>query len=333
MRVDQLSEAEILERIVPILPSGNFTTLGSGDDAAIVQAPGGQFVVTTDVLVEDVHFRREWSSGFEVGERAVAQNLSDVNAMGATVTAIVVAMVVPGDLEVSWLEDFASGLAAGLYPSGAGVVGGDLSIGEKLVISITAHGTLAARPLRRDGARPGDTVAIAGNLGQSAAGLAALSTGAVSGALRGVDVPYPFTRPVELYRIPEPPLEAGPLAAARGATAMMDLSDGLVRDAGRMAKASGVTIDLSRYGLQEKAEELSAAAQALGVDPYDLLLFGGEDHGLLVTFPPYVLVTAPFFPVGTVSERTPGLPQRERALVTLDGRPVEGKGFDHFSRR
>ena len=315
MRVDQLSEAEILERIVPILPSGDFTTLGSGDDAAIVQAPGGQFVVTTDVLVEDV------------GERAVAQNLSDVNAMGATATAIVVAMVIPGDLQVSWLEDFASGLAAGLYPSGAGVVGGDLSLGEKLVISITAHGTLAHRPLQRSGARPGDTVAIAGNLGQSAAGLAALSTGAVSGALRGVDVPYPFTRPVELYRIPEPPLEAGPLAATRGATAMMDLSDGLVRDAKRMAKASGVSIDLSRYGLQEKAEELSAVAQALGVDPYEWLLFGGEDHGLLVTFPPYVLVTAPFFPVGTVSE-----PGRERALVTLDGRPIEGEGFDHFAQ-
>ncbi len=332
MRVDQLSEAQILARIVPILPKGDFTALGPGDDAAVVEAPGSQFVVTTDVLVEDVHFRRDWSSGFEVGVRAAAQNLSDVNAMGASATSVVVAMVLPGDLELSWLEDFASGLAAGLYPTGAGVVGGDLSIGEKLVISVTAHGTLAHRPLRRNGARPGDTVAIAGNLGQSAAGLAALQAGAVSGALRGLDVPYPFTRPVELYRIPEPPLEAGPLAASRGATAMMDLSDGLVRDAGRMAEASGVSIDLSRYGLQERAEELSAPARALGVDPYEWLLFGGEDHGLLVTFPPYVLVTNPFFPVGTVSEYSPELPERERARVTLDGRPVKGKGFDHFDR-
>lgn len=327
MKVGELSEAQLLARVVPLLPQGNRTLVGPGDDAAVVAVPGGDFAVTTDVLVEDVHFRRHWSSGFQVGARAAAQNLSDIAAMGATPWSLVVSLVLPPDLDVAWVEDFAQGMAAEVFPTGAGVVGGDLSRGEKLVISVTAHGGGGGQPVLRSGARPGDTVAVAGTLGQAAAGLAALSSGVVAAALQGNDVPYPFTKPVELYRVPRPPLEAGPLAKSRGATAMIDVSDGLVIDARRVAQASGVSIDLTRYGLQASAADLDAAANQLGQDPYQWVLFGGEDQALLATFPPYVLVTDPFFPIGVVGEAGFG-----QALVTLDGAALDEAGFDHFQR-
>ncbi len=328
--VGELSEAQILGRIVPLLPEGNYTRLGSGDDAAIVEAPGANFAVTTDVLVDGVHFRLDWSNGFEVGARAAAQNLADIAAMAATPTALVVSMVLPPDLDISWVEDFASGLAAVVFPTGAGVVGGDLSRGQQLVVSVTAHGRLGGRAVTRSGASPGDTLAVVGTLGFSAAGYAALQAGVVSPALHGTDVPYPFTEPVEVYRMPHPPLSAGPLAAQRGATAMMDISDGLVVDARRLAEASDVAIDLSRYGLQADAGDLKDAAAALGVDPYDWILYGAEDHGLLVAFPPYVLVTEPFRTVGTIGKFDPTR-AADGQRVTMEGRPL-GEGWDHFGR-
>ena len=124
MKVSELSEKQLIARILPYLPQGPLTLLGSGDDCAVVSAPDAKFVVTTDVLVEGQHFRRDWSTGFEVGARAAAQNLADVAAMGAKATSLVVSMVLPADLEVEWLEDFAGGLGAEVFRAGAGVVGG-----------------------------------------------------------------------------------------------------------------------------------------------------------------------------------------------------------------
>lgn len=327
--VSDFSEGELISRLLPYLPRGGQTLLGSGDDCAVVAAPDRKFVVTTDVLVEGEHFRRDWSTGAEVGARAAAQNLADVAAMGAKPTALVVSMVLPTDLPISWLEDFAGGLGSEAFRGGAGVVGGDLSRGPVLVISVTAHGSVAGTPVTRSGARPGDTLAVAGTLGRSAAGLAALDSGAVSPRLHGAAVPTPFQESVALFRSPRPPLEAGPLAAQRGATAMMDISDGLVRDAGRLAEASEVAIDLTRYGLHDDVASLDKAARALGADPLQWVLFGGEDHGLLVTFPPYVLATAPFRAIGTVGEFGTSRGPKQQSRVTLDGQAVTG-GFDHF---
>lgn len=331
MKVSELSEKQLIARILPYLPQGPLTLLGSGDDCAVVSAPDAKFVVTTDVLVEGQHFRRDWSTGFEVGARAAAQNLADVAAMGAKATSLVVSMVLPADLEVEWLEDFAGGLAAEVFRAGAGVVGGDLSGGPALVISVTAHGTVSGAPITRSGARPGDTLAVVGTLGRSAAGLAALKSGAVAPSLRGSEVPTPFQEPVALYRSPKPPLEAGLIAAQRGATAMMDISDGLVMDAGRLAEASGVALDITRYGLHEDLSALREVGKALGVDPLQWVLFGGEDHGLLVTFPPFVLMTEPFRAIGTVGEYGVLRGTGQQARVTLDGMAVQG-GFDHFGR-
>lgn len=317
--VREVSEDGLLARIVPLLPSGRATLLPSGDDAAVVAAPDGRFVVTTDVLVENRHFRRTWSTGRDVGRRAAVQNLADVAAMGAVPTAIVVALAVPGDLPVAWLEDLARGLADECGPLGVGVVGGDLSGGEEVVVSVTALGDLEGRsPVTRSGARAGDVVAHAGVRGWSAAGL----------ALLGVDLESLDAELVGAYRHPRSPLAAGPAAAAGGATAMIDVSDGLLRDAGRLAAASHVVIDLDADAFADDRARLAAVAEALQVDAGAWVLGGGEDHGLLATFPAGVPVPAPFVVVGRVR----AVPEDERPAVLVGGQvPTTPAGWDHFA--
>jgi thiamine-monophosphate kinase len=313
--VRDLSEEQLLGRIVPLLPVGAATLLPPGDDAAVVASPDGRFVVTTDVLVEDRHFRRAWSTGFDVGARAAVQNLADVEAMGALPTALVVALAVPGDLPVAWVEGLARGLAHVCEPLGVGVVGGDLSGGPVVVVSVAAHGDLEGRaPVLRSGARAGDVVAHAGVLGRSAAGLALLTAG-----LGDVDADA-----VAGYLRPTSPWGAGPLAAAAGATAMLDVSDGLLRDGGRLGRASGVVVDLDPDAFGPDVAALAGPAAALGADPLEWVLGGGEDHGLLATFPAGAAVPAPFRVVGAARAGEPG--------VLVGGRPSDVRaGWDHFA--
>ncbi|GAA1708032.1 thiamine-phosphate kinase [Isoptericola hypogeus] len=327
--VRDLSETELLAQIFPLLPRGRATLLGPGDDAAVVAAPDGRFVVTTDVLVQDRHFRRRWSSGYDVGVRAAVQNLADVAAMGAVPTALVVSLVVPGDVEVAWVTGLARGLADVCAPVGATVVGGDLSGGDALVVAVAAHGDLEGRdPVTRSGARPGDVVAHAGVRGRSAAGLALLDSGAAAPADGAPGAAGPLAPYVAGYLRPAAPLAAGPAAAVAGATAMLDVSDGLLRDAGRLATASGVALDLEVAALAADGEALVPAVRALGRGAGAALawvLSGGEDHGLLATFPPGAPLPAEFRPVGTVRVAGGG------PGVTVDGAPPEvGPGWDHF---
>ncbi|GEK21581.1 thiamine-phosphate kinase [Cellulomonas xylanilytica] len=311
--VAELSEDALLARIFPLLPVGAGTHVPPGDDAAVVAAPDGRFVVTTDVLVEDRHFRRAWSSGEDVGRRAAVQNLADVAAMGARPTSLVVALVVPADLPVSWVEGLARGLAAECAQLQVGVVGGDLSGGPVVVVSVTAHGDLAGRaPVLRSGARPGDVVAHAGVAGRSAAGLALLEAGR-----RELD-----TVLVDAHLRPVSPLDAGPAAADAGATAMLDVSDGLLRDAGRIARASGVRIDLDADAFTVDRDRLRSVADELGAVAERWVLDGGEDHGLLATFPAGSTLPVPFRAVGRVGEG---------AGVTVDGVAAPARsGWDHF---
>ena len=326
--VADLSEDALLALIFPQLPLGDATLVPPGDDAAVVAAPDGRVVVSTDVLVEDRHFRRRWSSGEDVGRRAAAQNLADIAAMGARPTALVVALVAPADLPASWVEGLARGLAAVCAPLGVGVVGGDLSSGPVAVVAVTVHGDLDGRdPVLRSGARPGDVVAHAGVGGWSAAGLALLEAG------RGeLD-----TGLVGAYLRPEPPLAAGPLAARCGATAMLDVSDGLLRDAGRIARASEVVLDLDEPAVSFAADfaRLGAVAVALGVEARDWVLTGGEDHGLLATFPAGARVPAPFRVVGRVravpDDDGTGA-QATRVFVAGVAPGAGSPGWDHFAR-
>ena len=327
LRLRDLGEAGVLARILPLLPQGPGALLGPGDDAAVVAAPDGRVVVTTDVLVEGRDFRRGWSTGFDVGWKAAAQNLADVAAMGASPTALVVGLAAPPELPLAWAEDLARGLAAACRPSGALVVGGDLSSATEVVVAVTALGDLAGRePVRRDGARAGDVVALAGTLGRSAAGLALLAAG------RGAEAPDL----VETHRRPVPPLVAGTAAAAAGATGMIDVSDGLLLDLQRVARASGVVVDLDGRVLRARAQALLPAADGQPARALAWVLTGGEDHALAVTFPRSVDLPEGFECLGTV--RAPGV--GEDPGVLLDGLvPPAGPeedagaagGWDHFS--
>ena len=310
-----VGESGLLRQIFPLLPRGRYTLLGPGDDAAVVAAPDGRVVVTTDVLVQGRDFRTDWSSAEDVGWKAVAQNAADVAAMGAVPTSLLVSLVAPPGTDVEWALGLSRGMAAACEPAGVGVVGGDLSSGSELVVAVTALGDLQGRdPVRRDGARPGDVVAVAGTLGRSAAGLHLLRAGRADVAPELADA----------HRRPRPPYAAGPAAGAAGATAMLDVSDGLLRDLGRIAEASGVGADLDRTLLAADVDALSRAATQADADPWAWVLGGGEDHALLATFPASASLPQAFRAIGRVTDGDD---------VLLDGgEPRFDRGWDHFRR-
>ncbi len=309
--IAQVGEFGLIQRVTARLADGPGVLLGPGDDAAVVAAPDRRVVATTDVLVEGRHFRRDWSSAADVGRRAAAANRADIAALGAVPTALLVALCAPPDLDVTWVEELADGLGEEAARAGTGVVGGDMSSGPVLMISVTALGDLAGRPpVRRDGARPGDVLALAGRLGYAAAGYTVLSRGFRSPRLL-----------VEAHRRPEVPYAAGPQAAELGATSMIDVSDGLLADAGHLAAASGVAIDVRSDALPVP-QQMRDAAGALGVDPYLWILTGGDDHALAATFPAGTELPEDWSVIGAV---------REGSGVTVDGSVHAGAaGWDHF---
>ncbi len=313
--VAELGENESLRRTVSRLNGSDFALVGSGDDAAVIKAQDGKFVVTTDTMIEDHDFRLIWSTGFDLGWKAVATNVSDVAAMGARPTSLVVAIAVPGSTPITFLEDFADGLKAAceqLAP-GCGVVGGDLAASEKVFISVTAHGDLEGRePILRSGAKPGDVLAVAGTLGRAAAGLALLFSG-------DADAISAYDALVGVQKRPEPPIAAG---IGLNATSMLDLSDGLAKDAARIAKASSVKLVIRSQDLQGFEAMIDDAAMRLGVSSSDWVIGGGEDHSLLATFAPDVEVPRAFKPIGYVAEGSG---------VYLDESPLGEVGWDSIT--
>jgi thiamine-monophosphate kinase len=287
------------------------TLLGPGDDAAVIAAVDGRVVASTDVLVEGVHFRFDWSSPEQVGHKAVAVNLADIAAMGAVPTALLVGLACPASTAVTVIDELSVGMWQEAARARIGIVGGDIANSDTFVISVTALGDLQGRaPVTRSGAMPGDVVAVAGKLGWSAAGLAVLGRG--------------FRSPVSVvgaHRSPEPPYASGPLAADAGATAMIDVSDGLLADLGHIGVASNVAIDI-RSDLIEVHQRLIEVASALGADPRHWVLTGGEDHALVATFPEPGAVPDDWRTIGTVT-RGSG--------VTVDGSVYEGAaGWQHW---
>jgi thiamine-monophosphate kinase len=311
MTVAATGEFGLIDRVTARLGTAPTTLLGPGDDAAIVAAPDRRVVASTDILIEGRHFRCDWASAIDIGHRAAAANLADIAAMGATATALLVAVAIPADLDPRWLEQLADGLSEEAQSVGAAVVGGDLSASQVITISVTALGDLGGRaPVLRSGARPGDKVALAGRVGHAAAGLTVLS--------RGFRSPKVL---VEAYRRPIVPYTAGPAAAAMGATSMIDVSDGLLADVGHVAQASNVGIDIRRDAF-EITQPMRDASSALGVDPYGWVLSGGDDHPLVATFPAGTALPEQWRVIGRVLEGTG---------VTVDGRvPTGPLGWDHF---
>jgi thiamine-monophosphate kinase len=270
-----VGEFAVIDRLVAGRQQPDTVALGPGDDAAIVFARDGKAVVSTDMLIEGQHFRLDWSTPHDVGRKAIAQNAADIEAMGAQPTAFVVAFGAPPDTATSHALELADGMWHEARLLGAGIVGGDLVSAPQWVISVTVLGDLGGRePVRRSGAGPGDTVAVSGELGRSAAGYALLLNGvATFEALR------------RRHLVPEPPYGQGRVAADAGATSMTDISDGLVADLGHIARASDVGLDLSRDALGADHDALASSATALVMDPWVWVFAGGEDHALVATFP------------------------------------------------
>jgi len=270
----ELGEFGLLDRLTSGRHQPADVALGPGDDAAVVFAADGRVVVSTDMLVEGRHFRLDWSTPHDVGRKAVAQNAADIEAMGARATAFVVAFGAPPEASTAKVAALADGMWDEAGRIGAGIVGGDLVSSPQWVVSMTVLGDLAGRPpVLRSGARPGSRIAIAGQLGCSAAGYALWHNG-IDG----------FDDLRHRHLVPQPPYGQGRAAAEAGAAAMIDISDGLVGDLRHLAEASGVDIDLNTEALSADREALVDAAAAVGVDPWTWVFGGGEDHALVAAF-------------------------------------------------
>ncbi|WP_442291941.1 thiamine-phosphate kinase [Terrabacter sp. 2RAF25] len=309
-----LDEDELLGRILPTFRATDELLVAPGDDAAVLRT-SERTIATTDTVVLGRDWLDAWSSGADVGHKVIAQNLADVAAMGGRPTGVLMTLVADPELSLEWVLDHVAGLAAACADAGVAVLGGDLSSAPAgvVMVSVTALGRLDGEPVLRSGARDGDVLAVCGSLGLADAGLRLLRA----------DAADRMPSAVAHQRRPEPPLWAGPEAAAAGATSMLDLSDGLLRDGGRIARASGVVIDVSAAAL---ASDVATLTDALGAEvALDCVLAGGEEHSLIATFPAGVLPDG-WRAVGTV--RAPG--EGERPAILVDGRMVSHTGWDHF---
>ncbi|MGR6741667.1 thiamine-phosphate kinase [Microbacterium sp. F1-18] len=310
--VGSLSEEAVLAHILECLGPSD-ALVGPGDDAAVLRLSDARVVVTTDTLIHGPDFRLAWSSGRDLGAKAAAVNLADVAAMGARPVALFVALAMPPETTIGFVGELAAGLreACEELAPGCRVAGGDLTSSDTLTVAVTAIGELepGRAPVLRSGARPGDVVAICGDVGLAAAGLDILFERFRDERGAAITVDAGSLSDSERAAVagqlrPRPPIASGVVAARSGATAMMDVSDGLVRDARRLARSSGVTVDLER--------------SALGVDS-DRALRGGEDHALLATFPEGTALPAGFRAIGSVSEAG-------SVPLTVDGRAERSAG-------
>ena len=252
-------EFSLIAMITSDLPTSPEILVGPGDDAAVLQVDG-PVLTSVDVLVEGVHFRRDWSSATEVGRKAVAVNVADIEAMGGRAFALVVGLSAPSELPLAWALELADGIRAEGERSGVVLVGGDVTRSRDVTISVTVFGALdGRRPVRRSGAGPDQVVALVGRTGWAAAGMAVLQ--------RGFRSPRAV---VEAQRVPEVAYGQGAVAADAGATAMIDVSDGLLADLGHLASASGITVDLdlATFEVPDVLQAVAPASAATAPCPY-----------------------------------------------------------------
>lgn len=326
--VGEIGERRVLARILEQLSQADSASVGPGDDAAVLRT-SGELVLTSDTMIEGPDFRLAWHTGYDLGRKLAATNLSDVAAMGARPIALTVSLACPGDTPVSLLEEIARGLdsACRQLAPGCGVVGGDLATAPSLIAAVTALGDLEGRPpVLRSGARAGHVIAYAGQLGLAGLGLSILFRDATEGngvassshvaALRqrhAVELQAQFS--------PEPPIGAGIAAGFAQASSMMDVSDGLSLDAERLAIASDATLAFDSDRL------LAGFGEQHGVSvSVEAMLTGGEDHGMLATFSPGLELPDGFVSIGEVrAARSDG------ARVLLDGVPFTPRGWDPFA--
>ncbi|MCF2573032.1 thiamine-phosphate kinase [Brevibacterium sp. UCMA 11754] len=354
-RLSELGESHVLERILSHNRSGSQVIIGPGDDAAVT-AVDGNLVSTADMLVENEDFTRAWLDWGRLGIKAAAQNLSDVCVMGARPHGLLVSLAVPNSTEIEDLEALFAGIVAEAGRAGEElgceipIIGGDLSSSGLIVIAITALGTVADRAaITRSGARPCDSIYLAGTIGRAAAGLDLLFAGVDGDA--GVDwdagvdgnpeLDESLTSLITTQLAPQPDYAA--VLQMGAASAMIDVSDGLSTDLGRIASASGVHARIDRASLQELIDELLPAARhllgaiegaesveetaqaAAGAEELALawVLNGGEDHGFVASSAQFDTPPVGWRRIGEM---------RVGSGVSLDGAPVPTSGFSHFGK-
>lgn len=314
-----MNEAERIARLAAILGTARpGIVLGIGDDAAVLDAPEDPLVWSIDAAVEHVHFERAWLSPEDLGYRATMAALSDLAAMGARPLGVLAGLVLPPDLDEAWVDGIARGQRLACDELDTALIGGNLSRGSELSLTTTVLGA-ASRPMRRDRARAGDGVWIAGPVGLARAGLEALLG-------RGTG----HRSALEAWRRPRARIAAGAVAAGV-AEAAIDVSDGLARDALRLAEASDVAIVFDARALVE--DDLREAARSIGVPPLELALHGGEDYALLVAAPHTVVSLPGFRRIGEARTSEPVDRAAGRRVAVSDGVTttfVEPGGFDHF---
>lgn len=313
MTVGELGEFALIGRITAGLSASGPVVLGVGDDCAVLRLTG-DLAVSTDTMVENVHFRTDWSAATDVGRKAVAACVSDAEAMGAAPIGLVVSLAAPPSTPTEWVDGFAAGVREECEVAGVQLVGGDTTSAAQIVITATVLADLGGvPPVRRSGARPGQVLAMVGRLGWAAAGVAVLGRG------------FRSPRAVVLaHRVPEVPYGQGRVAAVAGATALVDVSDGLLADLGHIARASGVLLDVDTTTFEIAEPQKAVAAAIGGGDPLVFQLTGGDDHALVGSFEPGN-VPAGWRVIGRV---LPGEPD-----VLVDGAAWTGDtaGWQHFA--
>lgn len=338
--VSSLSEGQLLAEFLPAVESHNIRIskhreesgaliTGPGDDSAVLNLQRGFTVISTDTQTENQDFRLIWPSGrttvgYDVGWKAATQNLADIAAMGAYPVTLLVSLTLPPTTPVVWVKDFAQGLIDSCVAQGAhrcSIAGGDLGSGTEISVTVTAVG-LTEKPVTRKGACAGDAVVVVGALGTAAAGLALLERPDLPESLS------PDTQAcINAQQRPMSPLNVG-VEYAEDLTSLIDISDGLIRDSGRLAQASGCAFDISRdaiapwlsYLVEPATLLVGSDQQAVFELALNWVLTGGENHGLLGTCPPERIPPG-FTRIGTV---------RPGTGVTVDGHPYTAKGWDHF---
>lgn len=306
------SEAGLIERLRDLFHTSfqNDVQVGIGDDAAVIAASQNKLVATVDMAVEDIHFKRQWSTPFQIGAKLTTANLADIYAMGAIPKYLLVAAAITEVNNVDVITELAKGIRSVADKQQVVVIGGDLSKAEKMSLSITALGQMSGRPITRTGAAVGDLVYLSSLPGLSAAGLAILT--------RGLDRPRYV---VEAHLNPKltPPFEL-----MKVATSMCDISDGLATDAKHLASSSGVSINFSKELIEKAADykDLAELALELGEDVFDWILTGGEDHFFIATVSASNANEALGIQVGKV--------EKGSGEVLLDGAEVKKAGYQHF---
>ena len=306
------SEATLIERLRELfhtrLQSG--VEVGIGDDAAVISASKSKLVATVDMAIEDVHFRRAWSTPFQIGAKLTTANLADIFAMGAKPKYLLVAAAITEANNLEVVTELANGIKSVADKFEVAVIGGDLSKGEKMSLSITALGELDTNPILRSGAKIGDLVYVSALPGLSAAGLAILG--------RGLD------RPRYVVEAHLNPKLTAPSELIAVANSMCDISDGVTTDGSNIAKASEVNIDLSKQLISNAVgfSDLKELADELGEDIFDWILSGGEDHFFLATVDPKNAKNELGVQIGVVKEG--------KGQLTLDGEIIQKAGYQHF---